>query len=102
MRALPACPKSPVGDFVEHGFVILRHLRHKKGPPTGALFYGGQGGIRTHDTLAGMPHFECGAFNRSTTCPSRPDTQARLGRQVFGIAEFLARSEFSGTDKRLE
>jgi hypothetical protein len=31
---------------------------------------GGQGGIRTHDTLAGMPHFECGAFNHSTTCPA--------------------------------
>ena len=30
---------------------------------------GGQGEIRTLDTLAGMPHFECGAFNRSATCP---------------------------------
>src|SRR5579864_8681607 len=31
---------------------------------------GGQGGIRTHDTVTRMPHFECGAFNRSATCPS--------------------------------
>ena len=30
---------------------------------------GGQGGIRTHGTLARTPHFECGAFNHSTTCP---------------------------------
>jgi NIPSNAP len=30
---------------------------------------GGEGGIRTHDTLASMPHFECGAFNHSTTSP---------------------------------
>ena len=30
---------------------------------------GGQGGIRTHDTRKGTPHFECGAINRSTTCP---------------------------------
>jgi hypothetical protein len=30
---------------------------------------GGQGGIRTHGTLAGSPHFECGAIDHSTTCP---------------------------------
>ena len=29
----------------------------------------GQGGIRTHDTVAGMPVFKTGAFNRSATCP---------------------------------
>jgi hypothetical protein len=33
---------------------------------------GGEGGIRTHDTLASMPHFECGAFNHSTTSPFGP------------------------------
>lgn len=31
--------------------------------------YGGEGGIRTPDTLASMPHFECGAFNHSATSP---------------------------------
>jgi hypothetical protein len=31
---------------------------------------GGEGGIRTPDTLASMPHFECGAFNHSATSPS--------------------------------
>src|SRR3974390_1667023 len=31
---------------------------------------GGEGGIRTPDTLASMPHFECGAFNRSATSPT--------------------------------
>ena len=25
---------------------------------------------RTRDTLASMPHFECGAFNHSATSPS--------------------------------
>lgn len=30
---------------------------------------GGEGGIRTHDTLASMPHFECGAFDHSATSP---------------------------------
>ena len=34
---------------------------------------GGQGGIRTLDTVTRMPHFECGAFNHSTTCPKGPD-----------------------------
>ena len=29
----------------------------------------GQGGIRTHDTVAGMPVFKTGAFNHSATCP---------------------------------
>ena len=31
---------------------------------------GGEGGIRTPDTVARMPHFECGAFNRSATSPN--------------------------------
>ena len=30
---------------------------------------GGEGGIRTLDTLTGMPHFECGAFDHSATSP---------------------------------
>jgi hypothetical protein len=34
-----------------------------------AGFVGGQGGIRTHDTVTRTPHFECGAINHSTTCP---------------------------------
>jgi hypothetical protein len=32
---------------------------------------GGRGGIRTHDTLAGMPVFKTGALNRSATLPTR-------------------------------
>src|SRR5438552_10024786 len=35
----------------------------------------GQGGIRTHGTLAGTPVFETGRFNRSRTCP----TPRRIG-----------------------
>src|ERR1700688_1334580 len=31
---------------------------------------GGEGGIRTPDRLAPMPHFECGAFDHSATSPS--------------------------------
>src|SRR5208283_5115381 len=44
---------------------------------------GGEGGIRTPDTVARMPHFECGAFNRSATSPQaekgskKPGSDAR-------------------------
>ena len=33
-------------------------------------YIGGEGGIRTPDRLAPMPHFECGAFDHSATSPS--------------------------------
>ncbi len=33
------------------------------------LYVGGEGGIRTPDTLARMPHFECGAIDHSATSP---------------------------------
>ena len=36
----------------------------------GASACSGQGEIRTHDTVAGMPVFETGAFNHSATCPT--------------------------------
>jgi hypothetical protein len=32
--------------------------------------FGGEGGIRTPDTVARMPHFECGAIDHSATSPS--------------------------------
>jgi hypothetical protein len=33
------------------------------------VYRGGEGGIRTPDRLAPMPHFECGAFDHSATSP---------------------------------
>jgi hypothetical protein len=47
--------------------------------------FGGEGGIRTPDTLASMPHFECGAFNHSATSPEpeRASKRPRMdGRYV--------------------
>ena len=46
--------------------------------PTGAWLYsqdffkkfGGESGIRTHDTLSDIPVFKTGAFNRSAISPS--------------------------------
>ena len=50
---------------------------------------GGQGGIRTHGTLAGTPHFECGAIDHSTTCPpaviKKPSDQ---GKPFFGLTKW--------------
>ena len=45
---------------------------------------GGEGGIRTPDRLAPMPHFECGAFDHSATSPgaitgARPRSGRVLG-----------------------
>ena len=34
-----------------------------------SLYCGGEGGIRTHGTVARTPHFECGAFDHSATSP---------------------------------
>ena len=34
-----------------------------------SMLGGGEGGIRTHGTVAGTPHFECGAFDLSATSP---------------------------------
>ena len=48
--------------------VRLKPLGH---PSSGGRARGhGQGEIRTHDTVAGMPVFETGAFNHSATCPT--------------------------------
>ena len=50
----------------------------RRNPPTQRAFSllrtpaSGQGEIRTHDTLAGTPVFETGAFNHSATCPEQP------------------------------
>jgi hypothetical protein len=40
-------------------------------PAFGNTRYGGEGGIRTPDTLSGMAAFEAARFNRSRTSPRR-------------------------------
>ena len=49
-----------------------------------ASFTGGEGGIRTPDGLAPMPHFECGAFNHSATSPQVWLALSRRGRVHSG------------------
>src|SRR6202521_5269904 len=64
---------------------------------------GGEGGIRTPDRLAPMPHFECGAFDHSATSPGVPtlsgrppvvgasSRRGRRGRQGAGRVKFAWR-----------
>ena len=48
------------------------------------LFYGGEGGIRTHDPAFGrIPLFESGAFSRSATSPSRSSAEIPVGSIYF-------------------
>src|SRR5690606_3330976 len=47
-----------------------------------AMRNGGEGGIRTPDGLAPMPHFECGAFNHSATSPRGAWAVAGAGAHI--------------------
>src|SRR5579884_633536 len=51
---------------------------------------GGEGGIRTPDTVARMPHFECGAFNHSATSPRHA---ARFGLAALYLAAARRRNK---------
>jgi hypothetical protein len=48
----------------------LRSELHRSGTLEEQHWSNGQGGIRTHDTLAGIPVFETDAFSHSATCPN--------------------------------
>jgi hypothetical protein len=56
-------------------------------------YIGGEGGIRTPDRLAPMPHFECGAFDHSATSPG-----AKTGR-VPALPSGRVLGEDGGPDK---
>jgi hypothetical protein len=89
IRASPASsPKGGAGPFNRirvYIFCIGRGEWYREFDPTierlqaaayslaGEVENGGEGGIRTHDTVARMPHFECGAFDHSATSPLEHD-----------------------------
>jgi hypothetical protein len=55
--------------------------------PTISMMSGGEGGIRTPDTVARIPHFECGAIDHSATSPwSQGQTARSVGRYVSNAA----------------
>src|SRR5258708_2110550 len=84
---------------------------HSQGKPPAKLsgpdteITGGEGGIRTPDRLAPMPHFECGAFDHSATSPGVPtwngrppavgasSRRGRRGRQGAGRVKFASRRQ---------
>ena len=59
---------------------------------------GGEGGIRTPDTVARMPHFECGAFNHSATSPEQRERLKR--RAAYLAAAGAGYKKASGTTRR--
>ena len=63
----------------------LAHTKkpHPIGDRMGLRLYG-QGEIRTHDTLAGTPVFETGAFNHSATYPERANRRTHEFRRPGG------------------
>ena len=60
---------------------------------------GGEAGIRTLGTLAGTPHFECGAFDHSATSPQRT---RGLGYKAIGAIERRRIAVQSNLAKALE
>jgi hypothetical protein len=48
---------------------FLNQKEIRRPSKTAERLFGGEGGIRTPDRLAPMPHFECGAFDHSATSP---------------------------------
>src|SRR5713101_2750486 len=91
-RAVARAQRSPPSpDGLRRG-----SLRYEMACPAGqTVKAGGEGGIRTPDRLAPMPHFECGAFDHSATspgaitgriCPSVGPSSRRgwLARQAAG------------------
>ena len=62
-RAMKAMGEPLNTEVIDRG--MLPNPCGRNGPNS----FGGEGGIRTPDTVARMPHFECGAFNHSATSP---------------------------------
>ena len=60
------------------------------------LIRGGEGGIRTPDTVTRMPHFECGAFNHSATSPWAQNAQKRRCAAMYPTREGETRASLSG------
>ena len=55
---------SPAVRTLEPRVLIPRHQNKNKTPIWAFDFYGGVEGIRTLDTVAGIPHFQCGALDQ--------------------------------------
>ena len=63
---MPVRPLQHLSDIAVSGQLWLPHTP----PKTERLFFGGEGGIRTHGTREGTPVFETGLFDHSSTSPN--------------------------------
>jgi hypothetical protein len=59
----------PIGLCVE--LTVFGKDQSEIGNQKSAMFYGGEGGIRTHGTVSRSQHFQCCQFNHSCTSPRR-------------------------------
>src|SRR6267142_1889519 len=81
------------GDVVSAYGARIRHFSRLRKHPAESTdrrnltpdHLGGEGGIRTHDTLARIPVFETGTFNRSVTSPVARILPARSTRRFDGL-----------------
>ena len=72
------------------GFVHRTPFAYQKGPARGPIWYGGEGGIRTHGTREGTTVFETVPIDHSGTSPQR--RCGRVGRPVVSEAARLAQA----------
>jgi hypothetical protein len=70
-RVFSASPVSGSPEVRAHVLGLRRKSFRKLDAKSSAksMIRGGEGGIRTPDTVARMPHFECGAIDHSATSP---------------------------------
>jgi len=61
---------------------------------------GGEGGIRTHGTRKGTPHFECGTFDHSATSPGA--FRRHIYKQTYMACGLGGRAETSLSLARLQ
>src|SRR6202521_5350478 len=62
---------------------------------------GGEGGIRTPDTLSGMPVFKTGAINHSATSPAAARSQRRRAIRRCSLV-YNRRNQISGLGRQAE
>ena len=74
--------------------------KSKNAPRLGA-FFGGEGGIRTHGSLATSPHFECGALVHYATSPGeKPSrTNPKYHNSIYSAIKIACSSSANPTSK---
>lgn len=69
IRAAQDYAPKPLALPLSHSYIRFASIVSLRSTRHFAVQNGGEGGIRTHVSLATKPHFECGAFDHSATSP---------------------------------